>query len=936
MYQTIAPDRISHRRWRATAACGALAVMLAATTVPALAQTDPQADATETAPDIVITGSHIIRDGYQAPTPVTVLTAESLQMQAQPTISQSLNQLPQLRPTATPASTVTSSQNTGGNFLDLRGVGATRTMVLINGRRHVSTTTDGLVDINLIPQDLVNRVDVVTGGASAAYGSDAVSGVVNFLLDDKFKGIRASAQYGISGEGDNAEFRATLTAGTSFAEGRGNVVVSGEYFDGDGIGNQFARDWGAKGYMFIANPAFVAGNGQPRNIISANVYQSTRTEGGLILGPTSLRGISFGPGGTPQQFTFGSPLGSAYMVGGSGINQGRYNSIVAPLERYSAALLASYEFSPAFNAHLELSHGSAHVVNPTVQSFSTAPYTILANNAYLPASVASTMAAGNIPSFTMGRINTDIGFITADIRTKVYRGVLGFDGDLGNSWRWSAYYQYGRTRYDGKLRNNLIPANMTRAINAVRAPDGSIVCADTLSADATVRANAAGCAPINLFGYGSPSAAAINYVTGTQQLLRTVQQHVGSAMIQGEPVSTWAGPVSFAAGVEYRRESARVEVDAFSAANRFLIGNPKGYPTVDYNVKEAYSELLVPLLKDSPAGDSLDLSLAARLTDYSTSGTVTTWKAGLTYAISDAIRLRATRSRDIRAPNLNELYLPNALTFATLTNPTTREQTLAQINTRGSTNLKPEKADSWTAGIVLSPLPGLTFSVDGYDIKIKGAIITLGSQDIVNRCFSGNTALCDLITLTNGSITSLVNTYINAASVKTRGLDFEVTYRGEIQPAGIDFTLRGLANYTDRLATSDGITGADRAGEVGPDFGGVPHWRGSATLTLAKGPFSYMLMGRYVGGGKYMNSFVEGVDINDNSVPGRFYLNTSFSYKIPIRGGDSNFQFFGSINNLLDKDPPIAPSSFQTPYSTNQILYDAVGRSFVFGVRVAL
>jgi len=937
MYHDAFSSRFSATSRRASVARGALAAVLAiAAAGPVLAQVPDVAAEGGPTGDIVVTGSHIVRDGYQAPTPVTVLTTATLEQQALPTISQSLNLLPQFRASSTPSSTVNSSQNSGGNFLDLRGIGATRTMVLVNGRRHIATTTDGLVDINLVPQDLIKRVDIVTGGASAAYGSDAVSGVVNFILDDRFEGIRASTQYGFADEGDNREVRATLTAGASFADDRGHIVLSGEYFDGNGIANQYDRKWGAKGYMFIANPAFAAGNGQPRNIISPNVFQSTRNEGGLILGPAALRGITFGQGGALDRFTFGSPLGSAYMVGGSGVNQGRYTSLVTPLTRYSGALLGSFAFSPAFNAHVELSYGNAHTVNPVVQSFSTAPYTISRNNAFLPTELFDLMTANNIPSFTMGRINTDLGFFTADIRTKVGRGVVAFDGDLGSGWSWSSYYQYGRTRYNGLLRNNLIPANMTRAINAVQAPDGSIVCADTLSADPAVRAAAAGCAPINLFGYGSPSADAMKYVTGTQQLVRTVQQHVAAANIQGEPFSTWAGAVSFAAGAEYRRESAKVRVDALSAANRFLIGNPKGYDGVSYNVKEVYAEFVVPLLADSPIGRGLDLTAAGRHTDYSTSGTVTTWKLGLNYTLNDDIRLRATRSRDIRAPNLNELYLPNALSFATLTNPQTREQTLVSINTRGSTDLRPEKANSWTVGAVLSPswLPGVSFSVDGYDIRIKGAIITLASQDIVNRCFAGTTSLCDLITTTNGSISSLVNTFINAASVKTQGLDFELTYARELPSLGLSMVLRGLANYTRRLSTSDGVTSVERAGEVGPDFGGVPHWRGTASLSLEKGPLSYMLMGRFVGGGKYNNSFVEGVDINDNSVDGRFYLNSSLTYRLDI-SSRSSVKFFAVVNNLLDKDPPVAPSSFQTPTATNPVLYDVAGRSFVFGARFA-
>jgi len=928
-------------RIASTSASAIVAFLIATTPAGALANTGQAAGESELPSDalpvaqsdeeIVVTGSRITRSGFEAPTPTTMVGTADIARQGAPNIAAVLNQVPSFLPSSTPATAGNNSTNVGGNFLNLRGLGATRTLVLVNGRRHVPTTPNGLVDVNLIPQALIERVEVVTGGASAAWGSDAVAGVVNFILNDNLEGFQGSAQMGIAEEGDNREYRAALAYGTSFADGRGHIAVAGEIFGGQGIVDQSDRDWGRDEWQVITNPAFAPGNGQPAQLVARDVHQANRTEGGLITsGP--LAGTQFLPGGVPVAFRYGSPRNAAFMVGGDGINQGLYTSLIAPVDRQTISTIATYEISDSIRAVVEGTFGTTQSLNAVTQPFSTRPYTIQADNAFLPESLRAQLAPGS--TFQLGRINTDFGFIVADTTVKAYRAVAALEGDFGDSWKWSTYYQYGKTRYDGYLNDNVIVANLDRAMDAVRNPAGQIVCRSTLTNPTN------GCVPLNVFGYGSPSDAALNYIHGRQELLRTIRQDALAADLQGEPFSTWAGPVSLAVGAEYRKETADVEVDAISQAGGYMIGNPKAL-TGGFNVKEAFGEILVPLLADLPFAKSLDVNGAVRFTDYSTTGSVTTWKAGLSYELNDSLRFRATRSRDIRAPNLDEVFSPSSILFTTIRDPRDGSASLINVNVAGNPDLRPEKADTLTLGVVFDPAfaPGLRASVDYYDIKVKGAIRTLGTQDIIDRCFGGATELCQyVIRNPAGAITNVVSSYFNIAALETSGLDFELSYTTPLDRIVDTWsgTLRArlLGTWVDKLTTSDGVTTIDRSGEVGPNNGGVPEWRLSANLGYEAGPVAVSLTGLYLSSGKYDNALVEGVGIDDNSIPSRFYVNGSVEFTV-LEEGRQRVQIFGVVNNLFDRDPPIAPSTFQNSLATNNALYDVIGRNFVAGVRFA-
>lgn len=908
--------RISNSKGRALATASGLAIACMLQAAPAMAQT--------TAVDeVVVTASRVNRTGFDAPTPTTVVGAENLQAVGATNVADMLNTLPAFAGGTTPATTSHSSQNAGANFLNLRDLGNNRTLVLIDGRRHVPTTSSGLVDINVIPAALLNRVEVVTGGASAAWGSDAVAGVVNLIFREDLEGLEGQVQGSTTQRGDNEEVNVALAGGFRFAGGRGHFMAASEYVDTKGIGSD--RDWFRENWMTIANPAYAAGNGQPQNLIAPNVRTSTATLGGLITaGP--LRGTQFLPNGQISPFIYGNNVGTQYQTDGDGLYPGELINLATPLTRANLFTRTTFDVTDNVQAFMEASVAYSETTFNLSTSYDLGTLTIQRDNAYLPAAVGSMMDAAGVTNFRMGRINRDIGFNVVDNKNATSRIAVGLKGDFGETWNWDAYYQYGQNRYAARIFNNRIAANFTSALDAVVNPaNGQIVCRSTLSAPGN------GCVPINLFGEGSPSAAALDYVTGSQHLVANIEQQAAAASLSGEPFSTWAGPVSLATGLEYRKDSVDQEVDALAQASAFSIGNPKAMAG-SYNVKEAFVETVVPLAKDASFAKSLDFNGAVRVTDYSTSGTVWTWKAGATYEPFDGLKLRITRSRDIRAPNLSELYSSYVLTFSSITDPVTGRQSTVRSPQQGNLGLKPEKADTFTAGVVYEPsfVPRLRMSLDYYDIDLKGAISTLTGQQIVNRCAAGAADLCSYVTRnTDGSLAEVMRTYINLSSLQMRGVDAEVSYRTPMsdifEAVNGDLTLRVLATYLDRYLTDDGSTVIDSAGEVGNNR---PHWRWTATASYENGPFTGFLQGRYVGEGVYD---VEQT-YDNNHVDSQFVVTASAAWTL-MDDGDRSLEAFGVINNVFDADPPVAPYNFIFGSPALASVHDIIGRRFTLGLR---
>jgi outer membrane receptor protein involved in Fe transport len=933
-----------------------------AAALPAAAQerSDSGVDASESGA-IVVTGSRIQRDGAEAPSPVTVVGEELFAQRASTNVADALNELPAFRPLVSPATQQAVGGNVGARVLDLRGLGGERTLVLLDGKRFVPSTQRGTVDINLIPTALVKRVEIVTGGASAAYGSDAVAGVVNFILDREFEGLRGTAQFGIAEEGDNEEYYGSLAYGASFADGRGHFMVSGEYAKNEGMGDCYVRDWcpremqlpgGGPGYATTvrAGPAQLGWWG-PDGLVS----------GGPAGGP--FRGTTFNPDGTLRQFQYGEALsGGVTHILNLGGEDALYNGLltgtllIPEVERYTAYAHASYDLTDSITASLDASFG--RVNGRVLGSPPRAAYNITRDNAFLPAGLANLMDASGVNSVGLWRAfqvednpYQHQGNAIDDTRNDTYRIVAALNGAFAEGWSWDAYYQYGRNEFRQDYRNNYVHSRGLLAVDAVQTGSG-VQC--RVNVDANPANNDPACAPLNPFGRGNVSEAATAYAFASGFQTADTDQHVVAANLQGNLLALPGGMLQMAAGGEFRSDAMAGDADPLSTTNAFWSFNGKAIEG-EIEVLEGYVEAVAPLLTDTPGVNLLELNGAVRQTHYSRSSEttgdssvdVTTWKLGAVYEPTTWLRLRGTRSRDIRAPNLSELFGPVNAGRTTVIDPANNGSQIQIVAFQGANpGLEPEVADTWTVGAVLTPFINfgrrLSVSVDYFDISIDGAIGSLGAQTIVNRCDSGATEFCSLVERDAGSrqLVSVQDVFLNINQQNNRGIDFELNYQTNEGPLGA-LDLRVLASRYLELSTTDSAGVVDRAGQTGYRPGtttGVPDWTVAGTIRWDRGPLSAGLHGRYLSKGIYEVLFVgpqdEGYDIklpnsvNDNRVDAAFTLDFNLSYDVT-----DAIEVFGVINNVLNSDPPAAASA---QGGTNQAFFDPIGRFFKVGARIDL
>lgn len=946
----------------------ALTSTLLAMALTALGSASAQAGAAATGlqelEEVQVTASRIQRSGFEAPTPTTMVGAEEIEARAAPRISQILFDLPAMRPTWT---AVPFSASAGGTYANLRNLNpgaptqtATRTLVLVDGRRIVANTATGLVDLNAIPTSLVERVEVVTGGASAAWGSDAVAGVTNFILKKKVEGIQGTVQYGQSQHADAKDTVVNLAWGTGYAGGKGQIMVAGEYDRTSDMPTTGSRSWGKKQYGWVTGSL----NGiTVTRILTPDVVTSGVTLGGVIVGsngaavPTTgaasaLRGIQFGPGGVPQPFTYGNYLSSNLMVGGSGITNSYLNSLGAPVSRRNAYLRTTYDFTDRIQGFAEYSyaHSSSRVdTQPMYLPNGDPVLSIQRDNAYLAASIKATMVTNNLTSFGLGRMLPEFGLYSIGLSgTDARRFAFGLDGKFGDTGAWHLAAGSGKTRYYDSVPNNIREPNLRAAVDTVIGPAGTPICRvnSTVAADVAIvtattyqgRNADPNCVPANPFGAGSFTPQAVSYILGTSYAMSDIKQDSISASVQAEPFSTWADKASVAAGIDYRKESVDQIADpsALTTSSSFQtgawqFGNRRPLKG-SYNVRELFAETVLPLAKDAPGAKALDLNAAVRSTDYSTSGTVTSWKAGLTYTPISGLLIRGTRSRDIRAANLVELFTPGVsivgaiVDYGRTGNPTASVPT----TTLGNAALKPEAADTTTFGVAWQPEgSGFKASIDWYQIKLKDAIGSLGGQNIVNACYgitpftSANTQYCSLISRdSTGVISNVANSTLNLAFTNTSGTDIELAYQFRSS-----LMLRVLATHLSSLQVNNGIVTVDRAGEIGNS-----KWRLNASATWTRGPLMLYLQGRYMQSA-LIDVTYGAADISDNNVPSRFYLNGTAQYTLK-QTGSTNLQAFLNVNNLLDQAPPVVPSASASPSQAPLAPdYDKIGRYFNLGLR---
>jgi outer membrane receptor protein involved in Fe transport len=948
------------------------------------AQESPQASE-EPAEQVVITGSRIARSDQNAPSPVTSLGSEELQKLAVTNIGAALSELPSFRASNNPSTNGFGSFNVGAQIVNLRGLGVTRTLILLDGRRFAPTTREGSADLNLIPSLLIDRTEIVTGGASAAYGSDAIAGVVNINLNKRLTGFNVQADYGVTDEHDGDRYHAAFAGGSGFSGDKGHFIVGGEYDKQDGIGNCFEREWCRPGQV-ITNNGFAAGNGLPNFVRSDSNAGFWMNTGGVVAGtnPAAIRnmfgtgGIQFDANGNAVPYTPGSVVSGVTQLGGDLVPTFLNTNLTVPVERYTLFGHANYELTDNISGFFEASYG--YVTGSVLQaSFFDAAINISRENPFIPTAVRTVLNANpGILNFSMGRLGDDLarGFSTST--ADVYRATTGLEGSIGNA-TWDVYYQFGRTDRLQTVKDNRIqgnpgktaadptnPLNFARAVDAIVDTEtvitpgtGDIVCRATLSANAALRAAAAGCQPLNLFGTGNFSQAARDYVYGTLVEDIDITQHVVAANLQGEAADLWAGPLALAGGIEFRRDEIEVLHDPLS--NQFAYFQNFG---ADYSgtskVSEAYVEAELPLLKEKPAAQSLSLNVAGRHARYDIDGfgsylrtsssneiDATTWKASLVWEPIEWLRVRGTRSRDIRAPNFADLYLASASSFTPLQNRFTgvTQQPFPSLLGGGSPDLDAEKADTTTLGFIFSPQWGwserLRLSVDYYDIKVDGYISAPGgAQFIVDRCFAGNTRACDLITFGAGQqITQVRNVALNLDELRTRGEDIELSYEQPIGSGTVDFRL--LASHVEESTTETFGIAVDRAGQTGGlGSAGLPEWLLRANFTYSRAPLSATLQVRYIDSGVIDATRLDPTDAgysptlvnstNDNHVASATYFNLFGNFDFPSAGG-AEIQVFAAINNLFDKEPPLAP---ELQYPTNPTYFDQIGRSYRAGVRL--
>jgi len=915
--------------------------------------TTPAANA-QASGDVVVTGSRAIVNGAAAPTPVTVVTAAQLQQSAPASIADGLNQLPVFAASTRPQSSGSSATGTngnGGNFLNLRALTPARTLVLLDGRRTVATSLAfGATDINLFPQILINRVDVVTGGASAAYGSDAVAGVVNFIVDTKFSGVKGSIQRGVSTYGDAGSYRVSLAGGTSFAGGRGHIVASVERYSSEGIEHGDDRAWVRAGYGLIPS------NTGTTSIIAPDVRLTGTTYGGTINSclPATARcpiaNQSFNPDGSLTPYIAGTQVSTSASSGGSGI--ALRTNLTPDLRTTTAYTHAEFEFSPAATVFAEGIYsnvGTAFLGIPSNPTFAASAPTIFSGNAYLPVAVQQAMTANGITAFRLGRANRDLGDNFGITNTNTYRLVGGVRGALAGI-NYELSYERSQSNYHLRSTNNEIYSRLYNAVDAVRNPaTGQVVCRTTLLG----LPQGVGCVPVNLFGDGSVSPEARAYIDSEAEARLRTQQDDVALTLRGSPFSTWAGEVSVAAGGEYRHEQARQRVDAISASIKDAT-NIRGYPTSlagtiggfaltnpqplsgSYSVKEGFVEVGVPLARDLSFAKSIDFNGAVRYADYSNAGGVTTWKAGLTYEPLDGVRLRVTRSRDIRAANLAELFTAASQAAGASARDTTLPSAplttqIVRI-TAGNPDLKPERANTFTAGIVVQPMRAATLSVDYYNIRIDQAISPSTLQQVIDGCAQADASLCALIQRAGagGTISTVTTPYLNLTAIRTSGLDIEGSYRFDF--LGGQVGLRALANHAFKLATTNSGITIDRAGDLGVVREGIPNWSVTGTVNYTNGGFTGFVQERFLSAGKFDSTYGPTVlPPEQNHVDAVFYTDLTLNYRVP---NSPQFEVFGTVNNLFDRDPPITPNAGATiPRQANGNFFDLTGRYITIGAR---
>lgn len=927
---------------------------------------------------VTVTGSRISSPNAESPSPLQVLNAADIAQSGATNLQELLLENPTM---GTPAISRTNSNfstaSAGVATVDLRNLGIDRTLVLINGRRVVSGLPgSAAVDLNTIPTDFIERVELLTGGASATYGSDAVAGVVNIILKKNFNGVLADAQIGGSEQGDDAKRKLSVTFGTSSADGASNIMG---HFGYSRQGAVYSKDRDISAVDQYSTGA-LSGNVDDLFKATRPFYSSFAPQGRFFHDTGSY---TYDAAGNPIPF---STNGSA-TVPASGFNRSEFRTIAVPTERYNFATSGNLALGENHSAFFEGNYASTSVTTrlepfplgaENIYADGQVPAELLINGAlvrnpivpqYLYDRISDTNGDG-LRDYYFSRRISEVGTRGSTAERDTFRLASGLKGTV-KDWNYEVYGVYGSTKEAQSSAGQVNVLNFRNALEAIPGANGTPMCAD-----ATARSQ--GCVPINVFGLNTISPAALKYVSAPGSLETKTTQKIIGANISGEPFQLPAGGLGVAAGYEWRKEYSSSTPDALTQAG-LNAGNATPPTEGEFSVKEAYVEARVPLLKDAAFAKSLSFLGAVRVGDYSTVGNTTSWNGGFEWSPVADVKFRATRALSTRAPNINELYSPPSQDFpqvddpcegVTATTPGARAEacraapgvmaniaangafTLNQSDiqgvsgyNRGNPNLAEEEGRSTTVGVVVTPrsipmLNKFTFTADYFKIDIEDAIVSTPRQYALESCYGGgNTSFCNFITRrptaiganSAGSLEFVDTAVSNSGGLGTEGVDVTVAWADNVGPGRLNA----------RLAWTHLLDGYDiplPGAESDPWEGEVGAAKNKASLALGYkwGKFNLTSNTTYIGESSLDNVFLAGFDAAPGSVKVKEKVYNDFQLTYNLR---KEVDLYVGVDNAFNtKAPPIITGlpGNTTGAETDAGTYDPIGRRYYVGLRVKM
>lgn len=911
---------------------------------------------------VVVTGSRVISDISNSPTPLTVVSTEDLAKTTPTDISDALNKLPVFVGSSDLRTVGSASANSVGDVLNLRNFGAQRTLILFDGHRVVASNANGTTDIDTLPQMLMSRVDVVTGGASAVYGSDAVTGVVNFVLDKTYSGIKYEANGGEAGIGVGAHYEAGVAAGGDILGGRGHIEGSLRMYHADRV-PQADLPYGSSYFVqtglgtTAANPVVITPNGRISNSSLGGFIQSCGTG-------CAAAGQQFVAPGIIGPFSSGTATGSANAQSGGDGSYSPGNDASASLQQYESFGRFSYDLSDNANVYVQaLASQSGNFNN--FYSYDTEKAGVnsyFKNNPYLSAASQALLDTGAGNTFISDKFFAELPNVATRAVNRNLAVTTGADGNW-KGFDWDLFYTHNENRLSVANLGNPDNSHMLASDDAVVAPAGvpgvtagTIVCNVTITNPGLYP----GCVPIDPFGPGATNRDAWSWLTQTTSFRETnVLDDLGGS-ISGTIFNLPAGPVKAALSTDVRWLSLQIDSNDTPAqtvdctglrlcqpnTTKWVYSVLSPVPMVSENVWEFGGELNAPLLKDLPLIEDLSLNLAGRYTDYSATGDVQTWKVGVDYRVTDDIRFRATTSVDIRAPTLNDLYGPVQTSSSGFLDLHTGVSGSTYVQQSGpNPSLVPEVARTYSAGVVLTPtfISNLLVSVDYYQIDLKNAISNVNGTSVVveNLCEGSapayNSPYCSLYVrplpfsnTTAANFPTLVKSQsLNAAYSAISGLDIEADYKFDVADV--------ISGVPGQLRIRE-LLGLQPVNEIQPFSGqpftytSQPKTRSTAMFDYALGDWDFSVLYRWISSYKLVQNYSTPY-YNPARVPGQNYIDLTVSKNFDFAGTDD--QLYLTVENVANNFGPIVGGSSTGPGYAYSVPsgYPVVGRTFTIGIR---